>query len=301
MKALASYGKKTTAFTQFCNGSSRLVLLLLVFLAGLGVGAFCIYFRAQPSSKPITTHEARQLSIGTKSILNGLESPVELRFYSMVNQPSVNEEMRHFANRVNELISAFETESGGKIQVIRKSSASRDEMNAASADGLVPFNLDKGEPCYLGIAVVRGENREVLPQLSLDWEDALEFDITRAIMRVAKPKSTPGAVTTADVTPAATEAMSRLVPNPSTTSLEEGRRIIREAALQELKNAVVEMDAKIKKAEERFTKATRESDQQEALKELQTLQSAKTEKLKQIAADAQSQVAAFEKLKNNTP
>ena len=59
-----------------------------------------------------------------------------------------------------------------------------DDSARAFADGLKSFNLDKGNACFLGIVVASGTQKELLPQLSPDWEQAVEPDLTRAIARL---------------------------------------------------------------------------------------------------------------------
>ena len=68
--------------------------------------------------------------------------------------------------------------------------------NAALADGIKGFNLEKGEGCYLGIALSSKGKKEVLPQLSPEWEPALESDVSRAILRLSQSSSS-GAATVA--------------------------------------------------------------------------------------------------------
>ena len=60
-----------------------------------------------------------------------------------------------------------------------------------------PFNIDKGEPCYLGVALAFKGHKESLSRLSPDWEQAVEPDITRAIARLeetTQPVHAPTAI-----------------------------------------------------------------------------------------------------------
>ena len=47
---------------------------------------------------------------------------------------------------MDQLLSAYEKESGGKINVTRYNSGSEANLDAAASDGLKVFNLDRGEP-----------------------------------------------------------------------------------------------------------------------------------------------------------
>ena len=84
-------------------------------------------------------------------------------------------------------------------------------------------------------------------------------------------------------------------------SLDEGKKILRADALKEFEAAAKEGSAQLEAAEQQL-KDARDSQsaeaQQSAMKHLQETQAAGADKLKQIAARFQEQVAALESLKN---
>ena len=79
---------------------------------------------------------------------------MEIRFYSVLPPGSAPESLQDFSRRVDHLLSEFQSANDGKIHVIRNSSTSEANADAAAADGIHPFNLDKGDACFLGITVV---------------------------------------------------------------------------------------------------------------------------------------------------
>jgi hypothetical protein len=172
---------------------------------------------------------------------------------------------------------------------------------AASADGVKAFNLDKGDACFLGVAVVCNDQKESLSQLSPEWEAALESDLSRAIARVAaKPAARSAAASTATADAAAIAEVKRAIPNLENVSLAEGTQTLRVAALKEIFEATDEMQRQVKEAEQRISQAQSngtEAEQQAAVKQLQQVQAGQTEKLQQIAARLQSQIAALQELK----
>lgn len=267
------------------------------FILGLGTGAFW-YYRA---TRPVASQPQSALSESTRNALKALDSPVEIRFYSLLDKTSVPESLNDFAGRVNQLISEYPSEADGKISVNRYDTPSDAAATAASADGIKPFNLEKGDACYLGIAVIGNGQRESLPRLAPEWEQALEFDLTRAIVRVAGTKSAPAPTAElAKSEAAAAEDVKRMIPNLDSVSVEEGTRMIHAAALEEFKAAAAEMEGKLKEAQQLVIQAQdspSEASQQAALKQLQQVQGAQTEKLQQIAARAKARVAALEQLK----
>lgn len=102
------------------------------------------------------------------------------------------------------------------------------------------------------------------------------------------------------IEPEAVEAVRRLIANPGAVSMEEGKRVLTEAALTDFKAAVDDMEAQLKKAEERFSQAQSsgsEAEQQAARKQLQQIRADQAERSKQIAQRLQAQLAALERLK----
>jgi len=83
-------------------------------------------------------------------------------------------------------------------------------------------------------------------------------------------------------------------------SLEDGTKILREAALQQFTAAAKEMDTQVKQAQQQLAQAENGQsavEQQAAMKHVQETQAEQTEKLQLIAARLQSQIAALKQLK----
>jgi cytoskeletal protein RodZ len=103
------------------------------------------------------------------------------------------------------------------------------------------------------------------------------------------------------VDPAAVAEVKSAIPNFASVSEEDGTRILRQAALNEFAAAAKEMDVQIKEAQQQLSEAENgqsATEQQAAMKHLQQTQTAQAEKLQQIAARLQAQIAALRKLKN---
>jgi hypothetical protein len=275
------------------------LVLILVFL-GLAAGAFWYYRHGRDHGKVgmIGGEGSVALSESTRAVLKNLDSPVEIRFYSLLDQASVPAATFAFADRINRLLAEFQRVAGGKISVTRHDSLS--DADAASADDIKPFNLDKGNACFLGLTVVCGGRKESLPQFQPEWEPALEFDLARAIFHVTATPATSVVKASAPVSPEVTNEIVRLIPDLKGTSLDDGTRILREAALQEFIAAGTEMENKLKVAQQRLSDAQNgqsEAEQQAAMKHLQDVQLEQGQKYKQIAARLQTQLAVFEQMK----
>ena len=89
------------------------------------------------------------------------------------------------------------------------------------------FNLDKGEACYLGVALSLDGRKETLPHLSPEWEQALEPDLTRAIIRLLearRPATIAAAAAVSQVNTAAVQEVKALIPDLAAVSpSKEGR------------------------------------------------------------------------------
>jgi hypothetical protein len=292
--------KRTTGPVR---GRANIFVLVLVFLV-LAAGAFWYYRhgREHGTIGMIGGAGGVVLSDSTKTVLKNLNSPVEIRFHSLLDQASVPAATFAFADRINQLLAGFQQVAGGKITVIRHNSLS--DADAASADGIKPFNLDKGSACFLGLTVVSGGQKESLPQIQPEWEPALEFDLARAILHVTAAPANSVVHASAPVSSEVTNEIVRLIPDVKGTSLEDGTRILREATLKEFTAAGIEMEGRLKIAQQQLSDAQNgqsAAEQQAAMKQLQEVQLEQGEKYKQIAARLQDQLAVFQQMKTVPP
>lgn len=281
-------------------GQSRvgiLMLSVLVLALGLIAGKYW-YLHARGNGAAAVD----VLSANTRTVLAQLSAPVELRFFSLLDPASVPAMERKFSGRVEKLLAAYETAAPGKLTVKRFDTLSDNNANAAAADGITVFNLDKGEACYFGVTVVCAGQKETLPRLSSEWEPALESDLTRAILRVVSAQvPAPKFSTTAPADDqAAVAAVKKLVPDYADVSVADGEQKIRAVGLADFQAAAKEMEPRLAAARQRLSQAQAgqsEADKQAALKQLQQLQTEQTAKLNEIAMRVQAQIAALEQLK----
>lgn len=278
--------------------AQAILLAVVVFVVGAACGAFWLYRATQARQAPGT---ALQLSAGTRAVLSTLKAPVEIRFYSILNSKSTPASMIAFAGRVDQLLTEYEKEAAGKIQVVRRQTDSDSDVAAAAADGIREFVLDQGDGSFLGIAVVQQDQKQALAQLSPEWEPALEADLTRAIQRVDEAQSlTARRETAGRQTTEAAAQVRNSITNLDSVSVEEGRGLLREAALKEFRAAAAEMQAQVQEAQKRLSEAQvgkSEAEQQAAMRELQEIQTRQGQKLKDISARFQAQTTALEQLK----
>lgn len=284
-------------------------------ITGLAVGLLIGGYWGRKSAAGTAPADAAReagLSEATRMLLHKLDSPVELRLYV----PSSSDDLPHplgaYASRVKQLLSEYEREAGGKIE-LRSFDPLADPTAKANAatDGVLAFAGKDGAACYLGISVVQDGRRQTLPQLSPEWEAALESDVSRAIARVVASPTPVASATRRAVTPSAepidpavTEEVLRTIPDLESRSFDEASKVLREAALAEFTAQANEMQGKVGEAQRHVLEAQQknsERDHQAAVQELQRIQAEQTEKLKAITARLQSRIQALGQLKGQRP
>lgn len=97
--------------------------------------------------------------------------------------------------------------------------------------------------------------------------------------------------------------VKQAIPNYASVSLADGEQILREAALKQFTASAKEMGVQIKQARQQLVQAEKNPStavQEAARKHLQQIQTEGTEKIQELAAHLQSQIAALKQLKGTT-
>lgn len=125
------------------------------------------------------------LSDGTKKILRNLQSPIKVKLYLSQGE-GVPVQLRSFSQRVENLVREFAQASNGNVRVERYNpKPDSDEEDAAQLDGIEPQQLFSGEQFYLGIAISQLDRKQTIAAVTPQRERLLEYDLARAIARVA--------------------------------------------------------------------------------------------------------------------
>src|SRR5262249_16295285 len=125
------------------------------------------------------------LSEGTKQVLRGLKSPVRLKVYISQGE-AVPVQLRGYAQRVDDMVREFKSIAGANL-VVEKYNPKPDseEEDAGQLDGIESQQLFWGEEFYLGLVASQLDRKQAIPALSPQRERLLEYDLARAIARVA--------------------------------------------------------------------------------------------------------------------
>ena len=137
----------------------------------------------------LTEEKAYTLSAGTRAILGRLDTPVKVRFYCTQSDQSTPETvfLKSYASRVNDLLTEFQQAAGGKLVIERLDpQPDSDAEDKARFDGIQQSMISSGEPFYLGLSINMLDEKQTVT-LDPREERLLEYEISRAISRVANP------------------------------------------------------------------------------------------------------------------
>ena len=136
----------------------------------------------------LTAERAYTLSPGTKAILAKLDTPVQVRFYCTRGDNDMPVMLKTYAQRVEDLLGEFQQHSKGQIDIQKLDpQPDSDAEDSAKLDGVEGQMVQTGAQIYLGVSVSMLDQKEAIPFLAPNRERLLEYDIARAISRVATP------------------------------------------------------------------------------------------------------------------
>lgn len=136
----------------------------------------------------LTAERAYTLSPGTKAILAKLDTPVQIRFYCSRGENDMPVMLKTYAQRVEDLLGEFRQASKGQIEIQKLDpQPDSDAEDSAKLDGIEGQMLPQGSSIYLGVSVSMLDQKEAIPFLAPNRERLLEYDIARAVSRVATP------------------------------------------------------------------------------------------------------------------
>ena len=185
----ASAGPRSSFFTQGRLAVAALFLLLTLFLA-LNVLSSALFTSTRLD---LTEERLFSLSDGTEELLESIVEPVTLKFYY---SEALGREVPFYgiyAGRVRDLLGEYAARSDGKVRVEIYDPAPFTELeDRAVADGLQQIPLQEGgEQVFFGLSGTNlTDDLEVIPFLQPERETFLEYDISRLIYALAKPKRT---------------------------------------------------------------------------------------------------------------
>lgn len=196
---------------KFETPAFALAGLAAMFVVLVGVN---VIVSQMPWRADLTAERAFTLSEGTKKLLAGLKSPVQVRFYYSQSDEAMPMGLKNYAQNINDLLDAMRAASDGKLQIQRLDPAPDSEAeDSARLDGVDAQVFPNGDRIYLGMGFSQLDRKSALPFLSPDRERLLEYDIARGIAAVtAADKPVIGLLT--PLTTASPPPMMQMMDRP---------------------------------------------------------------------------------------
>ena len=131
------------------------------------------------------------LSDGTREVLSKIEEPVKLRFYASRSLTDKSPVHGNYISRVREFLENYVDLANGKLIL----EIHDPEPYSAIEDEAVTYGLQKmpldttGQQGYFGLAGTNStDDEEKIPFFNLQREQSLEYDLTRLVYDLSKPK-----------------------------------------------------------------------------------------------------------------
>lgn len=167
----------------------RIAMLVLLAVLFLAVNLFSnIVFRS--AQIDLTQNRLFTLSQGTENVLAKIDEPITLKFFYSERLANEYPQIRTYAGRVRDLLQEVRNRSNGKVilEVIDPEPYSGDEDLAMSL-GLKGARTTEGDIIYFGLV---GTNMvdgiEQIPFFANERQQYLEYDVTRLIQNLSRPK-----------------------------------------------------------------------------------------------------------------
>jgi hypothetical protein len=241
--------------------------------------------------------EATGLSEATLDVIRKSGDGIQIRYYALIPGNQGNAKLQAFAGRAKAVIDAVVAASDGKFSARTWMDIHQAESHpAAVAEGLLPARQGQREAGYFGL-VVQGPSgqKAVLPQLDPAWEAAFEFDLARAIARVAgqavgaEVVLNPGALNLSAVA-----EVRAALPDLDKMTRAEAQEKLRAAALEEYRAAALAVEQALASARQEILAAGETVAARDRLHQLHLEQA---EKLSAIPRRLEAQMAALDQIK----
>jgi ABC-type uncharacterized transport system involved in gliding motility auxiliary subunit len=172
---------------QNLTSSVNLFLILVVFIA-------LVFINNQLLSSTrldLTENQVYTLSQGSKQVLKEIDEPINVYFFFSDKASKNMTSLRNYANRVESLLTEYETFANGKLklQVVDPQAFSEQE-DQADQFGLTAANIGvAGEAIYMGLAATNAlDEQKVIAFFDPQKEGFLEYEISKLIYQLSEPE-----------------------------------------------------------------------------------------------------------------
>ncbi|WP_339725208.1 Gldg family protein [uncultured Paraglaciecola sp.] len=169
------------------TSSVNLFLLVVVFIALVFVNNQLLSsFRLD-----LTESQVYSLSQGSKEVLKDIDEPINLYFFFSDKASKNMTSLRNYANRVESLLSEYETFANGKLKLhVLDPQAFSEQEDQADQFGLTAANIGAaGEAIYMGLAATNAlDEQKTIAFFDPQKESFLEYEISKLIYQLSEPE-----------------------------------------------------------------------------------------------------------------
>jgi ABC-type uncharacterized transport system involved in gliding motility auxiliary subunit len=168
--------------------SVNLFLLVVVFFALVFVNNQLL----SSARLDLTENQVYSLSQGSKEVLQEIDEPINLYFFFSDKASKNMTSLRNYANRVESLLTEYETFADGKLKLqVLDPQAFSEQEDQADQFGLTAANIGvAGEAIYMGLAATNAlDEQKVIAFFDPQKEGFLEYEISKLIYQLSEPEA----------------------------------------------------------------------------------------------------------------
>jgi gliding motility-associatede transport system auxiliary component len=166
------------------KSGSKLIAILLLFAGLVLVNYLATSF---PVRYDATAEKIYTLSPGTKALLSKVSEPTTLDLYYSSNASGQFIEYKNYADRVREMLRQYVRASHGMVRLnVIDPEPDTPEEEKATAAGIEPQTIPGGSQFYFGLVATQADLQKVIPALTPQREQFLEYDVSELIYGVGQ-------------------------------------------------------------------------------------------------------------------
>jgi ABC-type uncharacterized transport system involved in gliding motility auxiliary subunit len=169
------------------TSSVNLFLIVVVFFALVFVNNQLL----SPLRLDLTENQVYSLSQGSKQVLKEIDEPINLYFFFSDKASKNMTSLRNYANRVESLLTEYETFANGKLKLqVLDPQAFSEQEDQADQFGLTAANIGvAGEAIYMGLAATNAlDEQKVIAFFDPQKEGFLEYEIRQLSAQLSEPE-----------------------------------------------------------------------------------------------------------------
>ncbi|MEP1384102.1 MAG: Gldg family protein [Paraglaciecola sp.] len=165
---------------------SQLLLVILFFAL-----VFINNKLLSPYRLDLTENQVYSLSEGSKKVIREIDEPINLYFFFSDKASKNMISLRNYANRVESLLTEYETLAEGKLKLqVLDPEAFSEQEDKADQFGLTAATIGAaGESIYMGLAATNSiDDQQVIAFFDPQKESFLEYEISKLIYQLTDPE-----------------------------------------------------------------------------------------------------------------